>query len=50
MRRFLHENGLGLFFGAIFLATIVGQALVGHADFNHLQRPRRTPRSRSAGT
>src|SRR3954466_9854067 len=37
MRRFVRENGLGLFFGAIFLATLVGQALVGHADFNHLQ-------------
>jgi hypothetical protein len=37
MRRFLYENGLGLFFGAIFLATVIGQAFVGHADFNHLQ-------------
>ena len=37
MRRFLRENGLGLFFGAIFIATLAGQALVGHADFNHLQ-------------
>jgi hypothetical protein len=37
MRRFVRDNGLGLFFGAIFLATLVGQALVGHADFNHLQ-------------
>jgi hypothetical protein len=37
MRSFLRDNGLGLFFGAIFLATLVGQALVGHADFNHLQ-------------
>src|SRR5687767_9517730 len=37
MRRFLRDNGLGLFFGALFLATLVGQALVGHADFNHEQ-------------
>jgi hypothetical protein len=37
MRRFLRENGLGLFFGVIFIATLVGQAFVGHADFNHLQ-------------
>jgi hypothetical protein len=37
MRRVLRENGLGLFFGAIFIASLVGQALVGHADFNHLQ-------------
>jgi hypothetical protein len=37
MRRFVHDNGLGLFFGGIFLATLVAQAFVGHADFNHLQ-------------
>jgi hypothetical protein len=37
MRRFVRDNGLGLFFGAIFLASLIGQALVGHADFNHLQ-------------
>jgi hypothetical protein len=34
MKRFVRENGLGLGFGALFLATLVGQALVGHADFN----------------
>ena len=37
MRQFARHNGLGLFFGAIFLASLVGQALVGHADFNHIQ-------------
>jgi len=37
MRGFVRDNGLGLFFGAIFLASLIGQALVGHADFNHLQ-------------
>jgi len=37
MRQFVKHNGLGLFFGAIFLASLVGQALVGHADFNHIQ-------------
>jgi hypothetical protein len=34
VRRFLRDNALSLAFGAIFLATLVGQALVGHADFN----------------
>jgi hypothetical protein len=38
VRRVLRENGLGLFFLGIFLATLLGQALVGHADFNHRQR------------
>ena len=35
--RFLRENSLTLFFGSIFLAALVGQGLVGHADFNHTQ-------------
>src|SRR3954452_12785501 len=37
MRSALRHHGLGLFFGAIFLLALIGQALVGHADFNHLQ-------------
>lgn len=37
MRRWAKENGLALFFGAIFLATLVAQAFVGHAAFNHDQ-------------
>ena len=35
--RFLRENGLGVFFALIFLASLAGQALVGHSDFNHGQ-------------
>jgi hypothetical protein len=35
--RFARDNSLTLFFLFIFLATLVGQALVGHADFNHQQ-------------
>jgi hypothetical protein len=34
MKRFVRENGLGLGFGGLFLATLVVQAFVGHADFN----------------
>ena len=34
MKRFLRENSLGLAFGTLFLATLIVQALVGHADFN----------------
>ncbi len=37
MKRFVRENGLGLGFGALFLGTLVFQALVGHADFNQDQ-------------
>ena len=35
--RFVRDNGLGLFFAVIFLASLAGQALVGHSDFNHVQ-------------
>jgi hypothetical protein len=35
--RALRNNGLTLFFGAIFLASLIGQAFVGQDDFNHLQ-------------
>ena len=34
MRRFLKDNGLSLAFGLLFLGSLVGQALVGHAEFN----------------
>ena len=34
MRR-LRENGLSLFFLAILLAALVGQAIAGHADYNN---------------
>jgi hypothetical protein len=37
MRRFLRDNGLSLFFGAIFLAALVGQAFSGWADYNNQQ-------------
>jgi uncharacterized protein (DUF486 family) len=37
VRRFLRENSLTLVFLGLFLASLIGQALVGHADFNHEQ-------------
>jgi hypothetical protein len=37
MRRFLRDNGLGLAFGGLFLATLVGQAFAGLAQFNEQQ-------------
>ena len=34
MKRFAKENGLSLFFGAIFVATLVGQSFAGLHAFN----------------
>ena len=34
MRRFLHDNGIVLFFGAIFLLALVGQAVAGFHAFD----------------
>jgi len=34
MRRFAKENGLSLFFAAIFLATLVGQSFAGQHNYN----------------
>ena len=33
----IKDNGLSLFFGGIFLATLVAQAVAGHAAFNNEQ-------------
>jgi hypothetical protein len=35
--RFLRENGLSIFFGAIFLATLAGQSVAGQRAFNDEQ-------------
>ena len=37
VKRFLRENSLSIFFLAIFLAALVGQAIAGHAEFNNEQ-------------
>jgi membrane protein implicated in regulation of membrane protease activity len=37
VRRFARENGLALTFGALFLGSLIAQAIVGHALFNHDQ-------------
>jgi hypothetical protein len=37
MRKFVRDNSLGLFFGLIFLLTLVGQALAGWKQFNDQQ-------------
>ena len=36
-RGFVRDNALTLCFLTLFLATLVGQAFVGHSDFNHAQ-------------
>jgi hypothetical protein len=38
MRRFLFENSLSLFFGAIFLLTVVGQSFAGQRAYNAEQQ------------
>ena len=35
--RFVRENSLTIFFLVIFLASLAGQAIAGHAQFNHDQ-------------
>jgi len=50
MRRFVKENSLGLFFGALFLAALTGQAIAGHIAFNEEQLAQAARRSRSAAT
>jgi membrane protein implicated in regulation of membrane protease activity len=37
MRTFVKHNSLSLFFGAIFLASLVGQAIAGTAEYNNEQ-------------
>ena len=37
MKKFLRENSLGLLFGLLFVAALIVQAFVGHADFNERQ-------------
>jgi uncharacterized protein DUF6766 len=37
LARFLKENSLSLFFFAIFLAALIGQAIAGHSLFNQEQ-------------
>ena len=43
MRRHLRDNALTIFFLAIFLAALVGQAFVGHSQFNDEQIAHRAP-------
>ena len=37
MPRFLRENSLSIFFGVLFGAALVGQAVAGHIAYNHDQ-------------
>jgi hypothetical protein len=43
VRRFLFENGLSLFFGAIFLASLVGQSFAGQHAYNAEQLQHGSP-------
>jgi hypothetical protein len=37
VRRVVRDNGLGLAFGGLFLASLIGQAFAGLAQFNQQQ-------------
>ncbi|MFI7672859.1 DUF6766 family protein [Actinophytocola sp. NPDC049390] len=37
MKQTLRDNGLGVVFGLLFLGSLVGQAISGHADYNNNQ-------------
>jgi hypothetical protein len=37
MRRFLRDNSLTIFFGVIFVAALIGQAIAGHSLYNDEQ-------------
>ncbi len=37
MRRFIRENSLSLFFAALFLGSVIGQAIAGHKLYNEEQ-------------
>jgi uncharacterized protein (DUF486 family) len=37
VKRWIREQSLTLLFTALFLAALIAQALVGHADYNHQQ-------------
>jgi hypothetical protein len=37
MKQWVRDHGLTLFFLVLFVATLIAQALVGHADYNHDQ-------------
>jgi hypothetical protein len=42
--RFVKQNGLSIFFLALFVAAVIGQAIAGHADFNEDQDRHGDPR------
>ncbi len=44
LRRFVRDNGLSLAFAGMFLLTLVGQALAGHAQFDQEQLSSGLPR------
>lgn len=37
MKRLLRDNGLTLFFGTLFLLSLIGQAVAGHFEYNNQQ-------------
>ncbi|MFE2756459.1 DUF6766 family protein [Actinosynnema sp. NPDC059335] len=50
MKRFLRDNGLGLAFGLLFLASLVGQAFAGNPPSTPTGSPTAVTRSGSGST
>ena len=48
--RFVRDNGLSIFFLAIFLLSLAGQAIAGHGAFNTTSSCTTATRSRSGAT
>jgi hypothetical protein len=42
-RKRLHDNGLSIAFGAMFVVFLIAQTLTGHATYNQDQRDHRQP-------
>ena len=43
MRRFLRDNGIGIFFGLILLGSLIGQSIAGHSAYNSDQLSHHEP-------
>ena len=43
MRKVIHDNGLSIVFGVLFVVFLLAQTLTGHAEYNHEQEDHNQP-------